>query len=163
MRNATETENAIKLFGGTVYGIALTHTASKTDADDVFQETFLAFHCSRRVFADSEHEKAWLIRTAINMSRRVAHSKWRKALPPDENAAAERFEFASDVQNDIADAVRRLPEKYRVPIWLHYFDGMQVKQIAAALDRREPTVRSQLMRGRALLKDYLGKDWFIDE
>ena len=160
MRDNAETESAVKLYAGTVYGIALAHTASKTDADDVFQETFLAFHCSDKQFSGNDHVRAWLIRTAVNMSLRVTHGKWRKAVPLDDDTPAERFEFATDEQNDIADAVRQLPEKYRVPIWLHYFADMSVRQIAAALRRRESTVRSQLMRGRALLRDQLGKDRF---
>ena len=160
MRDTAETENAIKLWASTVYGIALSYTASKTDADDVFQETFLAFHCSQKHFTDNDHRKAWLIRTAVNMSRRVTSGKWRKAQQLDENAAADRFEFSTDRQNDIADAIRKLPQKYRAPIWLHYFEDMPVKQIAAALGARESTVRSQLMRGREMLRNLLGKDWF---
>ena len=160
MRETAETESAIHKWGGLVYGIALAHTASRTDADDVFQETFLAYHASSKHFNDREHEKAWLIRTAVNLSRRVTCGKWRKAEPLDENAEGERFEFANDLQNDIADAVRALPEKYRAPIWLHYFEDMPVKQISKILGVRENTVRSQLMRGREMLKTTLGKDWF---
>lgn len=159
-RDAAETERAVRLFSGTVYGIALAHTASRADADDVFQETFLALHSSPKVFNDDEHLKAWLIRTAVNMSRRTVCGKHRRSEELDENARGERFEFATDEQNDIADAVRRLPEKYRAAIWLHYFEDMPVKQIATVLGERESTVRSQLMRGREKLREILGKDWF---
>ena len=163
MRDTGETERAVRLYSGTVYGIALTHTASRTDADDVFQETFLAFHCSSKRFNDDEHIRAWLIRTAINMSRRVLSRRRRTAQEPDEEIPGERFEFAADEQNDIADAVRRLPEKYRAAIWLHYFEDMPTAQAAKALGVRESTLRSQLVRGREKLKDILGKDWFEDE
>ena len=163
MQDTQKTENAVRLWAGTVYGIALAHTASKADADDVLQETFLAYHCSPKHFNNSEHEKAWLIRTAVNMSRRVTSGKWRKAVPLDENTPADRFEFASDTQNDIADAIRQLPTKYRAPIWLHYFEDLPAKQIAVILGTRENTVKSQLLRGRELLRNILGKDWFTDE
>ena len=160
MRDTAETENAVRLYSGTVYGVALAHTGSKSDADDVFQETFLAFHCSSKTFNDSEHIKAWLIRTAVNMSRRIVCGKHRRTAVLDENIPSERFEFATDEQNDIADAVRKLPEKYRAAIWLHYFEDMPAKQVAKVLGERESTVRSQLMRGRERLKEILGKDWF---
>ncbi|MCR4780306.1 MAG: sigma-70 family RNA polymerase sigma factor [Ruminiclostridium sp.] len=163
MRDASETEKAVRLYAGTVYGIALSHTGSKADADDVFQETFLAFHSSAKVFHDDEHIKAWLIRTAVNMSRRAVCGKHRRAEELDENMPGGRFEFAADEQNDIADAIRALPEKYRAVIWLHYFEDMPVKDIAKALGARESTIRSQLMRGRERLKELLGKDWFEDE
>ncbi len=163
MRDTEETEKAVRLYSGTVYGIALAHTASKADADDVFQETFLAFHCSPKQFNDDEHIKAWLIRTALNISKRVLSGRRRRTGEPDENAEAGRFEFAADEQNDIADAIRKLPEKYRAAIWLHYFEDMPVKQAAKALGERESTMRSRLMRGREKLKEILGKDWFEDE
>ena len=163
MRETAETEAAVRKWSGLVYGIALAHTASKADADDVFQETFLALHCSPKRFADSGHEKAWLIRTAVNMSKRVVCGKWRKTAQLDENTASERFEFASDQQNDIADAIRQLPVKYRAPVWLHYFEDMPVKEISAAVGARESTVRSQLMRARTMLRNILGKDWAENE
>lgn len=163
MRDTSETERAVRLYAGTVYGIALSHTGSRADADDVFQETFLAFHSSPKIFRGDEHIKAWLIRTAVNMSRRAVCGKHRRTAELDENIPGERFEFATDEQNDIADAVRRLPEKYRAVIWLHYFEDMPVRDIAKALGARESTVRSQLMRGRERLREILGKDWFEDE
>lgn len=159
MRDKRETEEAVRLFAGTVYGIAVSHTASRNDADDVFQETFLAFHCSGKRFADNEHRKAWLIRTAVNMARRITAGKWRKAVQLDENTPAERFEFRTDEQNDIADAVRSLPDKYRTVVWLHYFEDMSVKQLAAALGIRESTAKSRLMRARGMLSGILGKEW----
>lgn len=163
MRDTGETEHAVRLYSGTVYGIALTHTASRADADDVFQETFLAFHCSPKRFSDDEHIKAWLIRTALNMSKRVLSGRRRRADEPEEDIPGDRFEFATDEQNDIADAIRKLPEKYRAAIWLHYFEDMPTAQAAKALGIRESTLRSQLMRGREKLRDILGKDWFEDE
>ena len=163
MRDTVETERAVRMYSGTVYGIALAHTASRADADDVFQETFLAFHCSSKRFNDDEHIKAWLIRTALNMSRRVLSGRHRGAGEPDEFGGGERFEFMTDEQNDIADAIRRLPEKYRAAIWLHYFEDMPTAQAAKVLGVRESTLRSQLVRGREKLKDILGKDWFEDE
>ncbi len=163
LRDTAETERAVRLYSRTVYGIALAHTASRSDADDVFQDTFLAFHSSPKMFRDDEHIKAWLIRTAVNMSRRIVCGKHRKSEELDENTMGERFEFATDEQNDIADAVRKLPEKYRAAIWLHYFEGMPTKQVAETLGERESTVRSQLVRGREKLKELLGKDWFENE
>ena len=56
-----------------------------------------------------------------------------------------------------------LPEKYRVVIHLHYYEGYGVDEIAALLSRRPGTVKSQLSRGRMLLKNALQEEWNDDE
>ena len=75
--------------------------------------------------------------------------------------AALPFEAPED--SALFAAVMALPEKYRVVIHLHYYEDYAVREIAALLSRRENTVKSQLRRARALLKDKLKEDWDDDE
>ena len=65
-----------------VYSLALAKTGSRSDAEDVFQEVFLTYFQSRKVFRDEEHRKAWLLRTTINLCRRITQSSWRKKTIP---------------------------------------------------------------------------------
>ncbi len=159
-----ETNKAIEKYQRLVYGLALAYTRSKHDADDAFQETFLAFHRHSGKWADEEHCRAWLIRTAVNMSRRITCSIWRKRTVSMENAedTAEQFCYETAEQNEIAEAVKELPEKYRMVIWLYYFEEMSVREISAAVGTGEGTVRSQLHRGREILRGQL-KDYFDKE
>ena len=60
-----------------------------------------------------------------------------------------------DDYREVYSAVLSLPAKYRAVIHLHYFEGLSVAEIAAALQLAEGTVKSQLSRGRALLRDLL--------
>ena len=57
--------------------------------------------------------------------------------------------------DETLEALRTLPEKYRAAIYLFYYEGLPVEQISRLLDRRESTVRSDLRRGRAKLKELL--------
>ncbi len=59
-------------------------------------------------------------------------------------------------------AVQRLPAKYRTPIYLYYYEGFSVKEIAAATGAQESTVRSQMNRGRNKLREMLKGD-FLNE
>ena len=70
LRAGGEMTEIIGRYQNMVYGLALARTGSSADADDVFQEVFLAYFQSGRTFRDEEHRKAWLLRTAVNMSRR---------------------------------------------------------------------------------------------
>ena len=54
-----------------------------------------------------------------------------------------------------AVAVLSLPEKYRLPVHLFYYEGYSIAETAAVLGRRESTVRAQLTRARAMLREKL--------
>lgn len=71
-------EEIINQYKNMVYKIALTHTNNRYDADDVLQQTFLAYYSKKISFTDDEHIKAWLIRTTINYSKKITGSSWRK-------------------------------------------------------------------------------------
>ena len=75
----------------------------------------------------------------------------------------ETLEFQAPEDSELFRAVMALPEKYRVVIHLHYYEGYSVEEIAALLGRRSGTVKSQLSRGRALLKNALQEEWNDDE
>ena len=71
-------EQVVGAYSSTVYSVALTHTANRTDADDVFQEVFVAYWRSKPVLTSEEHRKAWLIRTTLNQALKITQSSWAK-------------------------------------------------------------------------------------
>lgn len=82
LRTGGQVEDILARYQNTVYGLALARTGSRADAEDVFQEVFLAYFQSNKEFRDEEHQKAWLLRTTINFCRRVTSSSWRKGRSP---------------------------------------------------------------------------------
>lgn len=122
------------------------------DAEDIAQDTFLAYLDSGMRFESPQHEKAWLLRVCINKSKNLLKSGWYKsrnplpealpALPPQENLAL--------------SAVLALEEKYRLPIHLYYYEGYAIKDIACALSLPPATVGTRLNRAKAQLKKQLG-------
>ena len=64
-----ETQAVIDKYQSMVYGLAFAKTGSRADADDVFQEVFLAYLNTRKEFHDEEHRKAWLIRVTVNCAK----------------------------------------------------------------------------------------------
>lgn len=157
-RSISDTQSAVEKFSKLVFGLALSNTGSKSDAEDVFQETFLAYHRCTKQFNGEEHIKAWLIRTTVNMSRRVTQSSWRKrrADIEDDSPDGSNFALQTEEQTIVHNAVNSLPEKYRVPIWLFYFVDIPTRLIGEALGLSDNTVRSRLTRGRTMLKEFLG-------
>lgn len=142
----------VERWGDMVWRLALARTASVPDAEDVFQEVFLRYFRHEDRFQSDEHRKAWLIRCTVNRAKSVFASPWRRRTVPLETAEEVGVE---DDYREVYSAVLALPGKYRAVIHLHYFEGLSVAEMATALDVPEGTVKSQLSRGRALLRDML--------
>ena len=132
---------AVERWGDLVWRLALARTANVQDAEDVFQEVFLRYFRHEDRMESDEHRKAWLIRCTVNRAKSLFLSPWRRRTVPLETAA-----------------VLALPAKYRTAIHLYYFEGLSVAEMAAALGCAEGTVKSQLSRGRALLREALKED-----
>lgn len=147
-----EWNQAVERWGDMVWRLALARTANVSDAEDVFQEVFLRYFRSEHKLTDEEHRKAWLIRCTLNRANSLLASPFRRRTVPLEEAAALGVE---DDCREVYSAVLSLPAKYRAVIHLHYFEGLTVAELAAALGSTEGTVKSQLHRGRALLRDML--------
>ncbi len=156
-------EEIIEKYSGMVYGIAVSHMRTKEDAEDIYQEVFLIYLEKRREFREEEHRKAWLIRTTLTCCKRAMASSYKKRniLAGD---AAETFgtgkeqaavSFELKEENEVYLAVLSLPPKYRIVIYLFYFEQQSVQEISRMLKRRAGTVRMQLTRGRELLREFL--------
>ena len=155
---AAKTEMAIEKYTQLVYGIALTELKSKSDADDVFQEVFLLHYNNELEFESDEHEKSWLIRTAINFCKKYNYSTWSKKRAPLDEANA--FTLSDVEENRVFEEVRALKPKYSLPIYLKYFENMPTEKIAYVMNISPAAVRKRLSRARAMLKERLECDYF---
>ena len=152
----------IDRYQNTVYGLALARTGNRADADDVFQEVFLAYYQCGKTFRDEEHRKAWLLRTTINQSRRVTSSSWRQKTVPLSEREDAPVQFREQSENEVWSALQSLAEDYRLPIYLFYFQELSTQEIAKALSIRPGAVRMRLTRGREQLREKL-KGAYFDE
>ncbi len=156
-----DTHAVVERYESMVYGIAVTHTACRGDADDVYQEVFLTYHRRRPAFNDEEHRKAWLITTTLRCAGRIRLSSWRTRVVPlsqnhvDTGTAGDDFTLATDEQNVLFRALRSLPESQRSVLYLFYFEDLPVARIADLLGVEPGTVRVRLSRGRAQMRDKL--------
>lgn len=159
-RAGGDMDQLIDRYQNMVYGLALARTNSPADADDVFQEVFLACFQSGKVFRDEEHRKAWLLRTTVNISRRYTASTWRKKTVPLSEREDAPVLFKEPEENLVWEAVQSLDEAYRLPICLFYFQELSTAEIAKVLSLRPGTVRMRLSRGRDMLREALKGDFF---
>lgn len=153
-------ERILDTYGNHILRYAYSYLHNLSDAEEILQETLLQFLKTAPTFETAEHEKAWLLRVAANLSKnRIAYRKRRETDELDDTLVAAQREDLSFVW----EAVRDLPVKYREVIHLFYYEGYTTKQIAAILRRNEATIRSHLHRGRAKLKELLKEGYDFEE
>lgn len=143
----------ISKFGNTVYRVAYNFVKNAADSEDIVQEIFIKLYRTDRQFDGEEHVKAWLIRAAANMAKNHVRSPWvsrREALDEDIPAPESGNDSA-----ELNRAMSALDKKYGIVIYLHYYEGYAVREIAELLGLTEGNVKVRLKRGREKLKAFL--------
>ena len=149
-------EEAVEAYGPLVLRTAYTLVKNPQDAEDIAQEVFLSLVKNAPAFESPEHQKAWLLRCAINRCKSHFRSAWQRRTGPLDEGLAAPF---TPEEAGVVEAVAKLPLKYRQVIYLHYVEGYSTAEIAGLLGLNQNTVLSQLSRGRALLKTALKGDF----
>ena len=155
-------DEAFRKYGDRLFATAFSVCRNRADADDVVQNTFIKYHRLDLDYASEEHLRAWLLRVAVNGAKDVNASFWRRNKVSWEDYMQE-LTFQEPGDSRLFEAVMRLPDKYRLAIHLFYYEDLAVSEIAQILRTREGTVKSQLSRGRKLLKNMLKEEWDDDE
>lgn len=137
----------------TVYRVAFNCIRSAADADDVTQNVFLKLLKTDTSFESQEHIRNWLIRVTINECKNLVRARWWRHESYEDYAAT--LTFDNPVHSDLFYAVMELPQKYRLPIYLHYYEEYTTQEIADILKISKNTVCTQLKRGRELLRKSL--------
>lgn len=150
----------LDMYSGTIYRIAYARTRNKQDAEDITQNVFLKYISANKRFDSEEHRKAWLLRVAVNCTTDfVTSAHYRHKAELDEvPEESDEPSYELEEKSEVWYAVQSLPEKYRIPIHLFYYEDMPIAQIAVITNERESTVRSQLTRARSMLKEILKEE-----
>lgn len=154
MRSEEEANRAVDLYGDTVRRICMIHLKNKADTEDIFQNVFLKYVLRTAPFDSPEHEKAWIIRVTANACRDLLRSFFRSRTVSLDVLIETPREMPED-HSDILEAVLALPEKYKDPIYLHYYEGYTAEEIGRILGKNTNTVYTLLTRARQMLKTRL--------
>ncbi len=142
-------EFAVDKYSKLLFRICYSMLLNQADAEDALQETFIRYMTKAPLFKDSEHEKAWLIKVATNISKNMLRFKTRHQSVN----LSELKNIGIDTDDrDIFEAIMSLPSKYKIILDLYYMEGYKSSEIASILNLSPVAVRKRLQYARQLLK-----------
>ena len=135
-----------------VYRVCFSYMKNAPDAEDAVADVFAKLLIKGIDFESKEHEKAWLLRVAINQCKDSLKHWWRRNSNIDNHQIQE-----SDLlrENYVLEIVLGLPKRYKDVIYLYYYEGYGTAEIAKILKKPHSTVRYHMREARNLLKEIL--------
>ena len=150
-----EFSNVYNKYKTLLYRIAFTYLKNNEDVEDILQEVFLKRFCQEMKFESEEHERHWMIRVTVNMAKNHLKTFWNrnKMSIDDLLESSEVLQWQlNEEEKELFSEIMNLPNKQRIAIYLHYFEGYSCKEIGDILNCKESAVKMRLQKGRTLLK-----------
>lgn len=144
-----DVRKAVLRYSDTLYKICIVILCNEQDVQDAIQDTFCRYMEKKPVFRDEQHEKAWLIRVAVNISRDMIRFRLRH---PKVSIDELENSLAAPEQKETLKELLELPVKQKMVVYLHYVEGYQIKEIADILGITEGAVKMRLRRGREQMR-----------
>lgn len=138
-----------------VYRLAMVLMGNISDAEDVTQMVFLKAWEKKPDFRDADHEIAWILTTTRNQCKDIHKSFYRRKRADLENAPEPQVTLETQMDSEIWEALQSLTEKYRMVLYLYYYEGYSVRELSVIFGRRESTLQTQLATGRKQMKSLL--------
>lgn len=147
----------VETYSDMLIRIAINRVRCMADAEDIVQAVYLRLMTRQPRLQSPEHERAWLIRSTINLcldyQKSSAH---RTNVPLSQEIAASQ----SEETGEVLEVVWKLPEPDRYILYLFYFEELKVKEIATLLNEQTGTITSRLSRARRKLESLLKGDGY---
>ncbi len=142
-------QQIVNKYSDMLFRICYCILCSKVDAEDALQDTFVKLITKEPEFTDDEHEKAWLIKVATNISRNMLMLRLRRSTTNLDDITGIGIK---DEDSEVFEAIMSLPVKYKIPMVLFYVEGYKTNEIADIMQVSSEVVRKRLQKGRELLK-----------
>jgi RNA polymerase sigma-70 factor (ECF subfamily) len=130
--------------------------AKGPDVDDLAQDAIIKAFCALKGYRGDACFEAWLCRIALNVAHDYHRSAWKRRvlfwqderdIPEPMSESPEDEVHRRELQMRVRKAVAALPDRQRSPIWLHYFEGFSLAEIARLEEVSESTLRSRVQAG----------------
>lgn len=144
------------IYSDSIFKLAYSYVGSMQDAEDIVQNIFLKI-IQKDIHISTGKEKSYLLTMTVNACKDLMKSASQRLAVPFEEVTTDKavMNAFTEEESGLFEALKNLPEDYRVTIHLHYFEGYKVKEIAKILKVSQSAVTMRLTRGRNMLADLL--------
>lgn len=159
MRTNKEIVECYEKYADTVYRVAYLYMKNMQDAEDMMQSVFEKYIDSDTVFTDENHLKAWLITVTKNICKNSLNSVWKSRRDDWEQVLADYTLTHTDtyqMEGVTFNEIKKLKKHYQVTLYLFYYEGYSIKDIASIMEKSESTIQTWLSAARKQLKKRLG-------
>ena len=154
--NEFQAKRLVNLYADMILRISYQYLKQTCDAEDICQTVFLKYLTTNMTFDSIEHEKAWIIRTTINACKDHLKSAWFRRTVALDDAA--QIAAPSVPDSWLLDAMKGLPEKHRISLYLYYYEEYSSREIADVMGVSESAVSQYLTRGRRKLRTIITQE-----
>jgi RNA polymerase sigma-70 factor (ECF subfamily) len=148
-------ERVIGEYAGRLYAVAYRMLGNRADAEDAVQRALLKCFAARASYSPRWAVSTWLYRAVANVCiDELRRRKVRGEQVSLEDVGAQPARAAGS-RVDLDRALTRVPREARMLLALHYVNGLGYRELAAIRGISVNTVKSQLARGKAILKQAL--------
>ena len=156
-RTDEEITRVYEKYVDTVYKVCFMMLKNASETEDATQNVFIKYMRDCTDFKSDEHLKAWLIVTAQNECKNIL-KHWFRAKRDNIEDVPEASYVDDDSKRYLLEKVFSLDEKYRLPIYLYYYEGYSTSEISEILNTKHSTVRTYMAKGREKLKIILEEE-----
>ena len=144
------------LYSKDVYKLIYSYLFNIQDTEDILQKTFMKLYNNKKILLlENEEIIKWLFRVSINNTKDLLKSPWKKLTKSldDEIKSYDLNKF------ETYELLRSIPKDYSLPLYLYYYEGYKIKQIAKIMKKSESAIKMKLSRGKEKLRlEMEGKD-----
>ena len=144
------------LYKNDIYRLAYSITKNTYDTDDIVQTVFIKLYNNKIINKDDKEIKRWLIKVTINECKTIFLSSWKRRIV-SLTEKHENIKYEKDNDN-LLNEINKLSKKERIVIFLYYYEGYKVKEIANLLGKSETNIQTILYRARKSLKNILEEE-----
>lgn len=135
-----------------IYKYVYSYTLNKYDTEDIVQKTFLKLYKNISKLQSEEHIKRWLLTVASNECTNLFRSFWKKNISHYNELDFTSESIKNNDNYELYELLNKLDYKYRLPLFLFYFEGYSIKDISLILGKSENCIKQRLKRGKSFLK-----------
>lgn len=152
----------VERYGELAYNMAYRMLGDGDAANDMAQESFIAAYGALRGFKRESRFSSWIASIVLNKCRDYLRAAKRSApldavenVLPDHSPTPEEWASTREQEEDLQEALNKLPAEYREAVILKHVEGFEYREMERILGVRADTLKVRVHRAREMLKDLI--------